>query len=90
MFPLAKTGMDTASLTALIFSQSARPCGGKLNFTAKESRVIRWAHRIVPSLFPKTAMAGDDLCPGSFEHPGVFYRLFDGWEDPELCCHGNG
>ena len=25
MFPLAKTGMETASLTALIFSQSARP-----------------------------------------------------------------
>lgn len=52
--------------------------------------VTKQAHSIMPSLFPYATVTCDDLCPGSFEHPGVFDRLLNGGEDPELCCHRNG
>ena len=49
-----------------------------------------WTHSIVPSLFPDTPVAGNDLSPSSFEHLGVFNRLLNTRENPELSRHGDG
>lgn len=61
---------------------------GKLD--GKGILVTKQAHGIMPPLFPYATVTCDDLCAGSFEHLGVFNRLFDSGEDPELCCHRNG
>ena len=87
MFPLAKTGTETAALTALILSQSASPCDGKLKAGLQ---IVRRTHGVVSSLFPCATMASEYLCPGPLEHPGVFDRLLDTREDPELRRDGDG
>lgn len=47
-------------------------------------------YRIVPALLASAAMAGDYLCPGAFEHLGVFHCAFNVGEDPEFGCDWDG
>ena len=61
----------------------------KSDSTKDELWMTGRTHSVVSPLFPDATMAGEDLCASSLEHLGVFNRLFNSREDPELCCHGD-
>lgn len=69
------------------------PVGESLRWKSKlrnkRVEIVKWTDGVVPSLFPYATVTGEDLCPSSLEHFGVFDRLLGSRENPELCCHGD-
>jgi hypothetical protein len=92
MLPFAKTGTLTARLTALICSQSARPCEWNEDAIRPPSchNERENAHRHLTLHLPRASMTSQNARPRSFHHLGILDGLVDVPEYPEFRRDGYG